>query len=106
MLIQHTLDIARQFLDLAPPGPTPTTTPPADPGGDIIHTDQIIGAAAKFIVPLLMCLVGVWIMGRARRGRVSEVVTTSGISLWGIAFIAGATLFFAVGDKIVHLFIG
>lgn len=105
MLIQHTLDLVQGLL--APPTPTPSTT--GDPATDstmIINTAGLIAWVGKAVVPLLLMASGVFIMARARLGRVSEAATTSGISLWGIAFIAGALAFMALGNKIVNLVIG
>jgi hypothetical protein len=103
VLFQHTLDAINGLLAQAPP-PTPSTstTPPAD-GDTIINTNEIIGWAARAIVPLILCVTGAWAMNRARRGRVSEVVTASGISLLGVFLFVGAGAFLLVGDKLVNL---
>lgn len=103
-MLQHTLDFAQHFLELAPT-PTPSVTPTGNPAGDtmIINTEGIVAAAVKFILPIFSVFIGFVIAGRARRGRVSEVATTSGVYIWGLLFIAGGPLLFVFGDRLVHL---
>jgi hypothetical protein len=105
VLIAHIFDTVQDALALAPPTPTPSASVPPD-SPVIVNTPDVVGAAAKYVVPLLMCLTGLVIMSRSRNGQVSKVVTSGGISIIGIMFIAGGGLFFAVGEKIVNLFIG
>lgn len=104
MLASHIHDLAQQVLALAP---TPTPSPTGNPDDAVlIHTDDVIAAGVKFLLPLASFFIGLVIIGRAKRGRVSEVATTSGVYIWGLLFIAGGAVFFSLGDKLVHLFLG
>lgn len=85
---------------LAAPSPAP------QPGSGVLNTNGIIGFVASWIVPILLAIIGVIIIGRAKSGNVSSTVTTSGIAIVGICFIAGAFVFFAVGESIVGVVFG
>lgn len=96
MLTTHILTV------LAAPSPTPTGGT-EKPGADVLMTQDIITFLATMIAPILLAVLGVYFIGRARKGRVSEVVTSGGISIVGLIFIAGAGGFFILGEKIVAL---
>ncbi len=83
---------------LAPPTPGPTSP--------TINTDQVLGFFASKIAPILLGVLGVIFIGRASKGEVSKVLTSSAIAIIGIGFIAGAAALFVVGDSLVNLVFG
>lgn len=79
---------------LAPtPGPDPTT----------LNTDAILKFFTTKIVPILLAGLGVIFIGRASKGEVSRVLTSSAIAIIGLAFVAGAASLFFFGDSLVGL---
>ena len=79
---------------LAPsPAPEPTT----------INTDGILNFFTTKIVPILLAALGVIFIGRASKGEVSRVLTSSAIAIIGLAFVAGAASLFFFGDSLVKL---
>ncbi|WP_432834427.1 hypothetical protein [Dactylosporangium sp. CA-092794] len=80
---------------LAPsPGPDPGTT---------LNTDGIVKFFTTKIVPILLAALGVIFIGRASKGEVSRVLTSSAIAIIGLAFVAGAASLFFFGDSLVSL---
>jgi len=77
------------------------TTLAADPKG--IDTQGIVKFFASNIAPILLAVLGVIFIGRASRGEISKVLTSSAIAIVGLAFIAGAATLFFVGDYIINL---
>ncbi len=71
-----------------------------------LNTSGIIGFIVSKIVPILLAVVGVIILSRSGRGRWSEAITTGGIAVLGVIFIAGAGLLFAFGESVAHLAFG
>jgi hypothetical protein len=76
--------------------PTPT------PKGEIA-TNNILAFFASKIAPILLAVLGVIFIGRASRGEVSKVLTSSAIAIIGIAFIVGAGALFLVGANLVNI---
>jgi len=76
--------------------PTPT------PKGEIA-TSNILAFFASKIAPILLAVLGVIFIGRASRGEVSKVLTSSAIAIIGIAFIVGAGALFLVGANLVNI---
>jgi hypothetical protein len=76
--------------------PTPT------PKGEIA-TNNILAFVASKIAPILLAVLGVIFIGRASRGEVSKVLTSSAIALIGIAFIVGAGALFVFGANLVNI---
>ena len=74
---------------------------PAEPKG--INTEGIVTFFASNIAPILLAVLGVIFIGRASRGEISKVLTSSAIAIVGLAFIAGAATLFFVGDYIIDL---
>jgi hypothetical protein len=72
----------------------------------ILNTDGIVAAITKFVVPLLLAVLGVVFISRAGRGEMSKVLTSSAIAIIGLAFIAGAGALFLFGQKLVQLIFG
>ena len=79
----------------------PTPTP--KPG---INTDGVIGFFVKNIVPILLAVLGIIFIGRASKGEISKVLTSSAIAIVGLAFIAGAGALFFFGEYLVKLIFG
>ncbi|NUS73671.1 MAG: hypothetical protein HOQ05_09735 [Corynebacteriales bacterium] len=78
----------------------------ADDNDTTLNTTGIIGFIVSKIVPILLAVVGVIILSRSGKGRWSEAITTGGIALLGIMFIAGAGLLFAFGESVAKLAFG
>jgi hypothetical protein len=78
------------------PGPTPAP-------GQEIDTDGILGFFATKIAPILLAVLGVIFIGRASKGEVSKVLTSSAIAIIGLAFIAGAASLLFFGGSLIDL---
>jgi hypothetical protein len=76
-------------------------TPPAQPSE--INTNGLVSFFASKIAPILLAVLGVIFIGRASKGEVSKVLTSSAIAIIGLAFIAGALSLFFVGDYLISL---
>lgn len=74
---------------------------PAKPKG--INTEGIVTFFASNVAPILLAVLGVIFIGRASRGEISKVLTSSAIAIVGLAFIAGAATLFFVGDYLISL---
>ncbi|MET8147427.1 hypothetical protein ACIBSW_06015 [Actinoplanes sp. NPDC049668] len=72
-----------------------------DPKG--INTEGVVTFFASNIAPILLAVLGVIFIGRASRGEISKVLTSSAIAIVGLAFIAGAATLFFVGDFLIDL---
>ena len=94
--VQTAIDHARVLAD---PTPAPAIPP-------VINTAGILTFFATRIAPILLAVLGVIFIGRAKNGEVNKVVTSSGISIVGLAFLAGAATLFVVGDQLVKLVVG
>ncbi|WP_033343545.1 hypothetical protein [Catenuloplanes japonicus] len=68
-----------------------------------IKTDNIVKFFASKIAPILLAVLGVIFIGRASKGEVSKVLTSSAIAIIGLGFIAGAGVLFVLGDALVKL---
>ena len=68
-----------------------------------IDTKGIVTFFASNIAPILLAVLGVIFIGRASRGEISKVLTSSAIAIVGLAFIAGAATLFFVGDYLINL---
>jgi hypothetical protein len=77
--------------------------PTPGPGTGGINTTGILGWFAKTIAPILLAVLGVIFIGRASRGEVSKVLTSSAIALIGIAFIVGAGALFLFGQSLINI---
>jgi hypothetical protein len=74
-----------------------------DPGPSEVDTDGILSFFALKIAPILLAVLGVIFIGRASKGEVSRVLTSSAIAIIGLAFIAGAATLFFVGESLIDL---
>lgn len=77
----------------AAPAPAPTG----------VNTQGVVSFFASKIAPILLAVLGVIFIGRAGRGEISKVLTSSAIAIVGLAFIAGAATLFFVGDYLIKL---
>jgi len=77
--------------------PTPTPAPKE------INTDGVINFFATKIAPILLAVLGVIFIGRASKGEISRVLTSSAIAIIGLTFVAGAVSLFFVGDYLIGL---
>jgi hypothetical protein len=81
-----------------PPNPVILAAPPGE-----INTEGILTFFASKIAPILLAVLGVIFIGRASKGEVSRVLTSSAIAIIGLAFIAGAATLLIVGDSLIKL---
>lgn len=93
--VGHAVETFTAALQFAP-------TPDPAPSGDL-NTGKVVSFMASKIAPILLAILGVIFIGRASRGEISRVLTSSAIAIVGLSFIAGATLLFLVGDSIIRL---
>jgi hypothetical protein len=75
----------------------------AEPEPKGIDTEGVVGFFASKVAPILLAVLGVIFIGRASKGEISKVLTSSAIAIVGLAFIAGAATLFFVGDYIIDL---
>jgi hypothetical protein len=68
-----------------------------------INTDGILTFLATKIAPILLAVLGIIFIGRASKGEVSRVLTSSAIAIIGLAFIVGAVSLLFLGDSLVQL---
>ncbi len=78
----------------------------ADDSGTTLNSSGIVTFIVTKIVPILLAVVGVVILSRSGRGRWSEALTTGGIAVLGVIFIAGAGVMFAFGESVAKLAFG
>lgn len=97
LLVQstHAIHAAVVFGQQLAPSPAPA---PKD-----INTQGIVTFFASKIAPILLAVLGVIFLGRAGKGELSRVLTSSAIAIIGLAFIAGAVSLFFVGDYLIGL---
>jgi hypothetical protein len=77
--------------------------PVAEPAPKGIDTSGVVTFFASKIAPILLAVLGVIFIGRASRGEISKVLTSSAIAIVGLAFIAGAATLFFVGEYLIKL---
>lgn len=68
-----------------------------------INTDDILTFLATKIAPILLAVLGIIFIGRAGKGEVSKVLTSSAIAIIGLVFVAGAVSLLFLGDSLVQL---
>jgi type IV secretory pathway VirB2 component (pilin) len=81
----------------------PVQVSAASGGPADINTQGIVSFFASKIAPILLAVLGVIFIGRASKGEISRVLTSSAIALIGLAFIAGAVSLFFVGGYLINL---
>ncbi len=89
MIVLHILSVFPR------PVPQPTV-------GDI-NTEGIIAFLASKIVPIMLAVLALVFLGRAKAGNIGQVLTSTVIAIIGIAFLAGATSMFLFGDQIIKV---
>lgn len=67
------------------------------------NTEGVVSFIASKIAPVLLAILGVIFIGRASKGEISKVLTSSVIAIVGLAFIAGAATLFFVGEYLINL---
>ena len=85
---------------------TVASAPLAEPAPKGIDTSGVVTFFASKIAPILLAVLGVIFIGRASRGEISKVLTSSAIAIVGLAFIAGAGVLFVFGERLVNLIFG
>lgn len=75
----------------------------AEPAPKDLNTDGVVTAIATKVAPILLAVLGVIFIGRASKGEVSRVLTSSAIAIIGLSFIAGAATLFFVGESLINL---
>ena len=68
-----------------------------------INTEGVISFLLSKIAPIFLAVLGLIFIGRAGKGEVSKVVTSSAIAIVGLAFIAGAVALIFLGELLVDL---
>ncbi|MBA3488700.1 MAG: hypothetical protein H0T78_04000 [Longispora sp.] len=68
-----------------------------------INTSGVLSFFATKIAPILLAVLGIIFMGRASKGEVSKVLTSSAIAVVGMVFVAGATTLFFFGEYLIKL---
>lgn len=53
------------------------------------------------IVPIILVVIGIGIMARAKKGNWSETLNITGITIIGIIFVVGGAAFIAFGTDLV-----
>jgi hypothetical protein len=86
--------------DLVALAPTPD---PADPPPTTVNTNGVLSFFAEKIAPILLAVLGVVFIGRAQKGEVSKVLTSSAIAIIGVAFIVGGATLFFFGETLIKL---
>ncbi|MDT4995516.1 MAG: hypothetical protein QOH97_5408 [Actinoplanes sp.] len=81
--------------------PAGSTLAQAAPKG--INTSGVVSFFASNVAPILLAILGIIFIGRASRGEISKVLTSSAIAIVGLAFIAGAATLFFLGDYIIGI---
>lgn len=76
----------------------------ADAPGEV-NTDGVLAFFASKVVPILLAVLGIIFIGRASKGEISGVLTSSAIAIIGLAFIAGAATLIVLGGSLVHLIV-
>lgn len=97
MLTAHILETVAAL-----PAPSAPPTAPAITG---VNTAGILSWGSIYIVPLLIAVVGVFIITRAKGGHVSQSVTSTGITLLGVVVLGSAPVFAMFGPYLVDLLI-
>jgi hypothetical protein len=68
-----------------------------------INTNGLVSFFGTKVAPILLAVLGIIFIGRAGKGEVSKVLTSSAIAILGLVFIAGALSLFFVGDYLINL---
>jgi hypothetical protein len=77
---------------------TPTPAPSK------VDTEGVVEFLLSRIAPIFLAVLGLIFIGRAGKGEVSKVVTSSAIAIVGLIFIGGALVLIFLGKYLVQLF--
>lgn len=69
-----------------------------------VNTEGVVKFLLSRIAPIFLAVLGLIFIGRAGKGEVSKVVTSSSIAIVGLAFIGGALALIFLGGYLVELF--
>ncbi|MDG4768458.1 hypothetical protein O7632_30835 [Solwaraspora sp. WMMD406] len=101
-LVETARDAMASVIDAAAVLAAPAGEPEPDtPTG--FNTEGVVSFLASKVAPILLAVLGVIFIGRASKGEISKVLTSSAIAIVGLAFIAGAATLFFVGDYLINL---
>jgi hypothetical protein len=81
---------------------SPPSAPALAAPGEL-NTEGILTFFASKIAPILLAILGVIFIGRASKGEVSRVLTSSAIAIIGLGFIAGAATLLIVGESLIKM---
>lgn len=84
---------------LADPTPTPAPTP-GQPTVDVGGLQKFI---VTWILPLVLTLIGIFVITRAKKGDMNATLTSFSIVVIGVVIIAGAGTLFFLGQYLVGL---
>lgn len=101
MIAFELVEGAREGLDQALHSLAFVTAAQPEPKG--INTEGVVTFFASKIAPILLAVLGVIFIGRASKGEISRVLTSSAIAIIGLGFIAGAATLFFVGEYLINL---
>ena len=102
MLTTHILQVIGDAIVAAPGDPT---TPPANGDSSSINAPGLVKFFATIIAPIICGGLGCMFLMKANKGEVSKVLTSTGISIVGFAFIGGAFLLPTLGPYVIDLFL-
>jgi hypothetical protein len=68
-----------------------------------VDTSGILSFLASKIAPILLAVLGLIFIGRANKGEVSRVLTSSAIAIVGLVFIGGAVTLLFLGGYLIDL---
>ena len=69
-----------------------------------INTKGVIDFFLTKIAPILFAILGLIFIGRANKGEISKVMTSSVIAIIGLVFIAGAVVLVLLGGTLADIF--
>jgi hypothetical protein len=76
----------------------------ATPAPKKVNTEGVVEFLLSRIAPIFLAVLGLIFIGRAGKGEVSKVVTSSAIAIVGLIFIGGALVLIFLGKYLVQLF--
>ncbi|MGH3664017.1 MAG: hypothetical protein ACRDT8_14605 [Micromonosporaceae bacterium] len=105
MILAELVEAAEAAVALAQHGATVIIDPlAATPKPKGIDTKGVVEFLLSKIAPIFLAVLGLIFIGRAGKGEVSKVVTSSAIAIVGLAFIGGALVLVFLGGYLVKLF--
>ncbi|HEX5541107.1 MAG TPA: hypothetical protein VFX60_06025, partial [Micromonospora sp.] len=100
-LVQEAWASIMQTLHALAHPPDASTLIAAEPAPKGLDTEGVVTFFASKIAPILLAGLGVIFIGRASKGEISRVLTSSAIAIVGLGFIAGAATLFFVGGYLI-----